>query len=165
MCFCRLLTVEEKERLQKEEKLNKADKNIALAMEELNNYRSLPLPTITKHINSLPATHMFSLLNHCVSTDNEQMRWRKSWRKPNSLTRPKYQRMRGRLTITGLVKLHLKRFHKHGTNMLRSYHHISRVSQYWCQTYFFRFPVCHWSTHRHNVMLYLGTQICFLEDL
>uniref|UniRef100_A0A665WFJ3 MIA SH3 domain ER export factor 2 n=1 Tax=Echeneis naucrates TaxID=173247 RepID=A0A665WFJ3_ECHNA len=35
----RLLTVEEKERLQKEEKLNKADKNIALAMEELNNYR------------------------------------------------------------------------------------------------------------------------------
>ncbi|XP_053191295.1 melanoma inhibitory activity protein 2 [Scomber japonicus] len=35
----RLLTVEEKERLQKEEKLNKADKNIALAMEELQNYR------------------------------------------------------------------------------------------------------------------------------
>ncbi|KAM7404050.1 hypothetical protein PAMA_004461 [Pampus argenteus] len=35
----RLLTVEEKERLQKEEKLNKADKNIALAMEELHNYR------------------------------------------------------------------------------------------------------------------------------
>ncbi|XP_024914674.1 cTAGE family member 5 isoform X3 [Cynoglossus semilaevis] len=35
----RLLTVEEKERLQKEEKLHKADKNIALAMEELNNYR------------------------------------------------------------------------------------------------------------------------------
>ncbi|KAM6968569.1 cTAGE family member 5 [Tautogolabrus adspersus] len=35
----RLLTVEEKERLQKEERLNKADKNIALAMEELNNYR------------------------------------------------------------------------------------------------------------------------------
>ncbi|XP_036981107.1 melanoma inhibitory activity protein 2 isoform X3 [Acanthopagrus latus] len=35
----RLLTVEEKERLQKEDKLNKADKNIALAMEELNNYR------------------------------------------------------------------------------------------------------------------------------
>lgn len=35
----RLLTVEEKERLQKEEKLNKADRNIALAMEELNNYR------------------------------------------------------------------------------------------------------------------------------
>uniref|UniRef100_A0A3Q1CHD3 SH3 domain-containing protein n=1 Tax=Amphiprion ocellaris TaxID=80972 RepID=A0A3Q1CHD3_AMPOC len=35
----RLLTVEEKERLQKEEKLNKADKNIAMAMEELNNYR------------------------------------------------------------------------------------------------------------------------------
>lgn len=37
--FYRLLTVEEKERLQKEEKLNKADKNIALAIEELNNYR------------------------------------------------------------------------------------------------------------------------------
>ncbi|KAI3367930.1 hypothetical protein L3Q82_026758 [Scortum barcoo] len=35
----RLLTVEEKERLQKEEKLHKADKNIAMAMEELNNYR------------------------------------------------------------------------------------------------------------------------------
>ncbi|KAF7664743.1 hypothetical protein LDENG_00166610 [Lucifuga dentata] len=35
----RLLTVEEKERLQKEEKLNKADRNIALAMEELHNYR------------------------------------------------------------------------------------------------------------------------------
>ncbi|XP_054469425.1 transport and Golgi organization protein 1 homolog [Anoplopoma fimbria] len=35
----RLLTVEEKERLQKEEKLNKADKNISLAMEELSNYR------------------------------------------------------------------------------------------------------------------------------
>ncbi|XP_049597108.1 cTAGE family member 5 isoform X2 [Syngnathus scovelli] len=35
----RLLTVEEKERLQKEDKLNKADKNIALAMEELNNYK------------------------------------------------------------------------------------------------------------------------------
>uniref|UniRef100_A0A3B4A254 SH3 domain-containing protein n=1 Tax=Periophthalmus magnuspinnatus TaxID=409849 RepID=A0A3B4A254_9GOBI len=35
----RLLTVEEKERLQKEEKLSKADKNIAMAMEELNNYR------------------------------------------------------------------------------------------------------------------------------
>ncbi|XP_054652161.1 melanoma inhibitory activity protein 2 isoform X3 [Dunckerocampus dactyliophorus] len=35
----RLLTVEEKERLQKEEKLNKADKSIALAMEELNNYK------------------------------------------------------------------------------------------------------------------------------
>lgn len=35
----RLLTVEEKERHQKEEKLNKADKNIAMAMEELNNYR------------------------------------------------------------------------------------------------------------------------------
>lgn len=39
VCVCRLLTVEEKERLQKEEKLNKADKNIAMAMEELNNYR------------------------------------------------------------------------------------------------------------------------------
>lgn len=38
-CISRLLTVEEKERLQKEEKLNKADRNIALAMEELNNYR------------------------------------------------------------------------------------------------------------------------------
>ncbi|XP_037096841.1 transport and Golgi organization protein 1 homolog isoform X2 [Syngnathus acus] len=35
----RLLTVEEKERLQKEDKLTKADKNIALAMEELNNYK------------------------------------------------------------------------------------------------------------------------------
>ncbi|XP_051941620.1 uncharacterized protein ctage5 isoform X1 [Hippocampus zosterae] len=35
----RLLTVEEKERLQKEDKLNKADKNIALAIEELNNYK------------------------------------------------------------------------------------------------------------------------------
>ncbi|XP_034050943.1 melanoma inhibitory activity protein 2 [Thalassophryne amazonica] len=35
----RLLTVEEKERLQKEEKLSKADRNITLAMEELNNYR------------------------------------------------------------------------------------------------------------------------------
>ncbi|XP_034419009.1 melanoma inhibitory activity protein 2-like isoform X2 [Cyclopterus lumpus] len=35
----RLLTVEEKERTQKEEKLTKADKNIALAMEELGNYR------------------------------------------------------------------------------------------------------------------------------
>ncbi|XP_075879603.1 cTAGE family member 5 isoform X4 [Nelusetta ayraudi] len=35
----RMLTVEEKERVQKEEKLHKADKNIALAMEELNNYR------------------------------------------------------------------------------------------------------------------------------
>ncbi|XP_077476667.1 cTAGE family member 5 isoform X2 [Stigmatopora argus] len=35
----RLLTVEEKDRLQKEDKLNKADKNIALAMEELNNYK------------------------------------------------------------------------------------------------------------------------------
>lgn len=35
----RLLTVEEKERLQKEEKLTKADKNIVMAMEELNNYR------------------------------------------------------------------------------------------------------------------------------
>lgn len=39
VCVFRLLTVEEKERLQKEDKLNKADKNIALAMEELNNYR------------------------------------------------------------------------------------------------------------------------------
>lgn len=39
VCIERLLTVEEKERLQKEEKLNKADRNIALAMEELNNYR------------------------------------------------------------------------------------------------------------------------------
>ncbi|TNN58642.1 cTAGE family member 5 [Liparis tanakae] len=35
----RLLTVEEKVRSQKEEKLTKADKNIALAMEELGNYR------------------------------------------------------------------------------------------------------------------------------
>ncbi|XP_077587682.1 cTAGE family member 5 [Stigmatopora nigra] len=35
----RLLTVEEKDRVQKEDKLNKADKNIALAMEELNNYK------------------------------------------------------------------------------------------------------------------------------
>ncbi|KAK2826342.1 hypothetical protein Q5P01_020556 [Channa striata] len=35
----RLLTVEERERLQKEEKLNKADKNIALAIEGVNNYR------------------------------------------------------------------------------------------------------------------------------
>lgn len=35
----RMLTVEEKERHQKEEKLSKADKNIAMAMEELNNYR------------------------------------------------------------------------------------------------------------------------------
>ncbi|XP_061599118.1 cTAGE family member 5 [Cololabis saira] len=35
----RMLTVEEKERHQKEEKLTKADKNIAMAMEELNNYR------------------------------------------------------------------------------------------------------------------------------
>lgn len=35
----RLLTVEEKERMQKEDKLNKADKNIAMAMEELINYR------------------------------------------------------------------------------------------------------------------------------
>lgn len=39
VCVYRLLTVEEKERVQKEEKLNKADKNIALAMEELNNYK------------------------------------------------------------------------------------------------------------------------------
>lgn len=39
VCVRRLLTVEEKERLQKEEKLNKADRNIAMAMEELNNYR------------------------------------------------------------------------------------------------------------------------------
>lgn len=39
VCVHRMLTVEEKERVQKEEKLNKADKNIALAMEELNNYR------------------------------------------------------------------------------------------------------------------------------
>ncbi|XP_015245613.1 PREDICTED: cTAGE family member 5 [Cyprinodon variegatus] len=36
----RMLTVEEKERHQKEEKLSKADKNIAMAIEELNNYRS-----------------------------------------------------------------------------------------------------------------------------
>ncbi|KAJ8411754.1 hypothetical protein AAFF_G00153920 [Aldrovandia affinis] len=35
----RLLTVEEKERLQKEEKLTKADKKINLATEELSNYR------------------------------------------------------------------------------------------------------------------------------
>ncbi|XP_068573761.1 cTAGE family member 5 isoform X2 [Cebidichthys violaceus] len=35
----RLLTVEEKERMQKQEKLSKADRNIALAMEELSNYR------------------------------------------------------------------------------------------------------------------------------
>ncbi|KAM9356464.1 cTAGE family member 5 isoform 2-T2 [Pholidichthys leucotaenia] len=35
----RMLTVEEKERLQKEAKLTKADRNIALAMEELTNYR------------------------------------------------------------------------------------------------------------------------------
>ncbi|XP_047249046.1 transport and Golgi organization protein 1 homolog isoform X2 [Girardinichthys multiradiatus] len=35
----RMLTVEEKERHQKEEKLSKADKNIEMAMEELNNYR------------------------------------------------------------------------------------------------------------------------------
>ncbi|XP_056282436.1 transport and Golgi organization protein 1 homolog isoform X3 [Pseudoliparis swirei] len=35
----RLLTVEEKVRMQKEEKLTKADKNIALAVEELGNYR------------------------------------------------------------------------------------------------------------------------------
>ncbi|XP_067336816.1 cTAGE family member 5 isoform X2 [Channa argus] len=35
----RLLTVEERERLQKEEKLTKADKNIALAIEGVNNYR------------------------------------------------------------------------------------------------------------------------------
>uniref|UniRef100_A0A3Q2R1R8 MIA SH3 domain ER export factor 2 n=1 Tax=Fundulus heteroclitus TaxID=8078 RepID=A0A3Q2R1R8_FUNHE len=35
----RKLTVEEKERHQKEEKLSKADKNIAMAIEELNNYR------------------------------------------------------------------------------------------------------------------------------
>lgn len=39
VCVGRMLTVEEKERVQKEEKLHKADKNIALAMEELNNYR------------------------------------------------------------------------------------------------------------------------------
>lgn len=39
LCACRMLTVEEKERLQKEEKLHKADKNIAMALEELNNYR------------------------------------------------------------------------------------------------------------------------------
>lgn len=39
LCVGRMLTVEEKERVQKEEKLHKADKNIALAMEELNNYR------------------------------------------------------------------------------------------------------------------------------
>lgn len=39
VCVSRLLTVEEKERVQKEEKLNKADKNIALAMEELTNYK------------------------------------------------------------------------------------------------------------------------------
>ncbi len=36
----RMLTVEEKERLQKEEKLNKAGKKISLAAEELNTYRS-----------------------------------------------------------------------------------------------------------------------------
>lgn len=39
LCVDRMLSVEEKERVQKEEKLHKADKNIALAMEELNNYR------------------------------------------------------------------------------------------------------------------------------
>lgn len=35
----RMLTVEEKERLQKEEKLNKAGKKISLAAEELNTNR------------------------------------------------------------------------------------------------------------------------------
>lgn len=39
VCTRRLLTVEEKVRMQKEEKLTKADKNIALAVEELGNYR------------------------------------------------------------------------------------------------------------------------------
>lgn len=34
-----MLTVEEKERLQKEEKLNKAGKKISLAAEVLNTYR------------------------------------------------------------------------------------------------------------------------------
>lgn len=48
--FCtlvRMLTVEEKERLQKEEKLNKAGKKISLAAEELNTYRSEQLVSHT----------------------------------------------------------------------------------------------------------------------
>lgn len=36
----RMLTVEERERLQKEEKLTKADRSISLAVEELSSYRS-----------------------------------------------------------------------------------------------------------------------------
>ena len=36
-----MLTVEERERLQKDEKLTKADKSITLAVEELNSYRSV----------------------------------------------------------------------------------------------------------------------------
>lgn len=35
-----MLTVEERERLQKEEKLTKADRSISLAVEELSSYRS-----------------------------------------------------------------------------------------------------------------------------
>lgn len=42
-----MLTVEEKERLQKEEKLNKAGKKISLAAEELNTYRSEQLVSHT----------------------------------------------------------------------------------------------------------------------
>lgn len=38
------------------------------------------------------------------SSDNEQERWRKSWRNPNNLTRLKYQHMRRRPTTIGLVK-------------------------------------------------------------
>lgn len=42
-----MLTVEEKERLQKEEKLNKAGKKISLATEELHTYRSEQLVSHT----------------------------------------------------------------------------------------------------------------------
>lgn len=97
--YYRMLTVEEKERLQKEEKLNKADKNIAMALEELNNYRLVAFIHYIIIIISLLHT-----LCCCIS-ENEQMRWRKSWRKQNSPTRPRYPHMRRRLITTGLVGL------------------------------------------------------------
>lgn len=68
VCVCRLLTVEEKERLQKEEKLNKADKNIALAMEELNNYRySASTKHQQAHVWCLLASHVQKLSHTCTS--------------------------------------------------------------------------------------------------
>ncbi|XP_059907178.1 cTAGE family member 5 isoform X3 [Gadus macrocephalus] len=91
----RLLTVEEKERLQKEEKLNKADKNISLAMEELDNYRQ-QAENMEEELGKTKQSYQTQISSHEKKAHNNWLAARSAERdladirRENTLLRQKY---------------------------------------------------------------------------